>query len=58
MKPKHKSIFNLIELFRRTPKRIINTIVPKTHCEQKQLHDYYCDAEKPHISLEGKNDMC
>ncbi|WP_299112315.1 hypothetical protein [uncultured Winogradskyella sp.] len=47
---KNKSIFNLIEIFRSSPKRIINTIVPKTHCEQKQIHDYYCDAEKPHIS--------
>ncbi|WP_299363620.1 hypothetical protein [Winogradskyella sp.] len=50
MKPKNKSIFNLIEIFRKSPKRIIGTIIPKTHCERKYIHDYYCDAEKPHIS--------
>lgn len=50
MKLKHKSLFNLIEIFRKSPKQLISTINPKTHCEHKQLHDYYCDAEKPHIS--------
>lgn len=49
MKLKNKSIFNLIEIFRHSPKQIVNTISPKTHCAQKQIHDYYCDAEKPFI---------
>ncbi|WP_188464935.1 hypothetical protein [Bizionia arctica] len=50
MKLKNKSIFNLIEIFMSTPKKAVNTIVPETHCDQKYMHDYYCDAEKPFIS--------
>ncbi|MCD2258052.1 hypothetical protein [Psychroserpens luteolus] len=49
MNLKHISIFNLIEIFRTSQKKIVQTISPKTHCEQKHIHDYYCDAEKPHI---------
>ncbi|WP_296383877.1 hypothetical protein [Winogradskyella sp.] len=49
MKFKNKSIFNLIEIFRSSPKKIATTIIPKTHCEHKHIHDYYCDAEKPYI---------
>lgn len=49
----HKSIFNLIEIFRRTPKKILNTITPSTHCAHKSIHDYYCDSEQPFIN--GKN---
>jgi hypothetical protein len=50
MKFKNISIFNLIEIFRSNPKRTLNTITPKTHCEQKHIHDFYCDAEKPHVN--------
>lgn len=51
MKTRNNSIFNLIEIFRKSPKRIINTLqVKETHCEHKHIHDYYCDAERPHIS--------
>jgi len=49
MKAPYKSIFNLIEIFRRSPKQITNTIVAETHCEQKHIHDFYCDAERPYI---------
>jgi hypothetical protein len=49
MNLKHISIFNLIEIFRGKRKSIVNTISPKTHCEQKYIHDYYCDAERPHF---------
>ncbi len=49
MNLKHISIFNLIEIFRGKRRNIVNTISPKTHCEQKHIHDYYCDAERPHI---------
>lgn len=45
----NKSIFNLIEIFRQGKKQIINSISPKTHCEQKAIHDFYCDAEKPFV---------
>jgi hypothetical protein len=56
MNIKHISIFNLIEIFRTGQKKIAKTIIPKTHCEQKFIHDFYCDAEKPFIStfFEGK----
>lgn len=47
MKNQHqKSIFNLIEIFRKGKMRVVNTINKMTHCENKSLHDYYCDAEK------------
>ena len=49
MNLKHISLFNLIEIFRGKRKSIINTISPKTHCEQKHIHDFYCDAEMFHV---------
>lgn len=49
MKKYNKSIFNLIEIFSQGKKKIINSISPKTHCEQKGHHDFYCDAEKPFV---------
>ena len=49
MKLKHISIFNLIEIFRTSRKKIVNTITPKTHCGQNHIHDFYCDAEKPYL---------
>ncbi len=51
MNSKRTSIFNLIEIFRRPKKPVLNMINAKTHCEQKQHHDFYCDAEKPHIKF-------
>lgn len=50
MKAKIKSIFNLIEIFGNRPRKIVNTINTETHCSQKHIHDFYCDAEKPFIS--------
>ncbi|MBP1841281.1 hypothetical protein [Formosa algae] len=50
MKLRNISIFNLIEIFTNNNKVAVNTISPKTHCEQKHIHDFYCDAEKPFIS--------
>ncbi|NJX14138.1 hypothetical protein ABI125_01845 [Tamlana crocina] len=49
MNLKHTSIFNLIEIFRGKATSIVNTISPKTHCEQKHIHDFYCDAEMPYV---------
>ncbi len=49
MRIQNKSIFNLIEIFRQGKKQIINSINTKKHCEQKAIHDFYCDAEKPYI---------
>lgn len=50
MKTKHKSIFNLIEIFKGSRKKIISQILPKTHCEQNHISDFYCDAERPYIA--------
>ncbi len=50
MNLKHISIFNLIEIFSSKRQNPINTISPKTHCDQKHIHDYYCDAERPYIN--------
>jgi len=49
MKIAHKSIFNLIEIFRTSKKSVVELISAEAHCEQKQHHDFYCDAEKPFI---------
>ena len=51
MREQIKSIFNLIEIFRQPKKSNIKPINAQTHCEQKHHHDFYCDAEKPFISL-------
>jgi len=51
MKTKLVSIFNLIEIFRQSKKTVVKRIDSRTHCEQNQHHDFYCDAEKPFISI-------
>ncbi|MEW7291025.1 hypothetical protein [Aquimarina sp. 2304DJ70-9] len=49
----NKSIFNLIEIFRQGKRKIINSINPQAHCEQKSIHDFYCDAEQPYVEKQG-----
>lgn len=51
MEKRNISIFNLIEIFSKAEKNIIKTKDSKTHCEQKYHHDFYCDAERPFISI-------
>lgn len=51
MNLKHRTIFNLIEIFRGKRKVVLNTISPKTHGEQNHISDFYCDAEKPYIGI-------
>lgn len=46
---KNKSIFNLIEIFRQGKRQIMTSLITKKHCEQKGIHDFYCDAEKPFV---------
>ncbi len=43
----NKSIFNLIEIFSHGKRQIVNSMNPKKHCEQKSIHDFYCDTKKP-----------
>lgn len=45
-----KSVFNLIEIFRGRA-AAVQSQVSKTHCDQKYHHDFYCDAEKPFVSM-------
>ncbi|MGJ8684606.1 MAG: hypothetical protein ACSHWW_08280 [Nonlabens sp.] len=45
MKSPVKSLFNLIEIFRKGFHRTQPILVPKEHCESLSLHDYYCDQE-------------
>jgi len=53
MNLKHTSIFNLIEIFRAKRESIkVKEISPKTHCEQKQIHDFYCKSEKLRLKSE------
>jgi len=51
VKTKLKSIFNLIEIFGQTNKAAKKQLDSSLHCEQKHHHDFYCDAEKPFISI-------
>jgi len=51
MKTQIKSIFNLIEIFGQVNKVAEKTINVESHCEQKHHHDFYCDTEKPFISI-------
>ncbi len=44
MKLQNTSMFNLIEIFRNRRKKIVTDLAPKTHCEQKAMHDFYCDG--------------
>ncbi len=44
------SLFNLIAIFRSSGQKVAHTLSPKTHCEQRHHHDFYCDAEMPHIA--------
>jgi hypothetical protein len=46
-----KSIFNLIEIFRRSKKIEDKTINAKAYCAKSHHHDFYCDAERPFISI-------
>lgn len=46
-------IFNLSNVFRHG-KLIINSLNGTQQCQDKNIHDYYCDAEKPFIAI--KND--
>lgn len=43
------SIFNLIEIFRTSKRPVSQPVLSATHCEHKQHHDFYCDAEKPFV---------
>jgi hypothetical protein len=51
MKVQIKSIFNLIEIFRQSKKSKIKPLNTNVHCDEKHHHDFYCDVEKPFISL-------
>jgi len=46
-----KSLFGLITIFRSTRAVAIEPTISKTHCDEKYHHDFYCDAEKPFVSL-------
>ncbi|TDS15072.1 hypothetical protein DFQ03_1708 [Maribacter caenipelagi] len=45
MNLKHKSIFNLIEIFTSKKAVITNTINVEKHCNHNYLSDYYCDSD-------------
>lgn len=54
MNTTHTSIFSLINIFRQG-KKSINNLNTAKHCEDKSIHDYYCDAEKPHLAFQKIN---
>ena len=43
---KEKSIFNLIEIFRKGTKKVLFAINEKLYCERSNLHDYYCATDE------------
>ncbi len=45
MNLKHKSIFNLIEIFTSKKTVVPNTINVDKHCQHNHLSDYYCDSD-------------
>lgn len=51
MKLQQPSIFNLIEIFSKPRSGHTTSINAVAHCEQKHHHDFYCDAEKPFVSI-------
>lgn len=46
MNLKHKSIFNLIEIFTSKKTEINSAINTEKHCEHNHISDYYCDSHK------------
>ena len=51
MNATRKSLFNLIEIFRRNGNPIKEMRLAEDHCDKKHHHDFYCDAEKPFVTL-------
>ncbi|MBF4985913.1 hypothetical protein FNJ87_16805 [Nonlabens mediterrranea] len=49
MKNPVKSLFNLIEIFRKGAYKNQSPLIAEKHCENLSLHDYYCDQE--HLSM-------
>ncbi|WP_164674099.1 hypothetical protein [Maribacter litoralis] len=45
MNLKHKSIFNLIEIFTSRRIEVSNTVNVKEHCEHNHISDFYCDSD-------------
>jgi len=50
------SIFKLIELFTIKTNKT-RRVSAQEHCEHQQLHDYYCDTERPFLNNKGIIDM-
>ncbi|GAK88813.1 hypothetical protein JCM19297_3337 [Nonlabens ulvanivorans] len=40
-----KSLFNLIEIFRKGAYKNQSPLIAEKHCENLSLHDYYCDQD-------------
>lgn len=51
MNAARKSLFNLIEIFRTNRTLATPNTVTKDHCDKKYHHDFYCDAEKPFVTI-------
>lgn len=49
MNTTNKSLFNLIEIFRKG-KQNIPVLDTVKHCEEKNIHDYYCDSKRTHVT--------
>lgn len=45
MNLKHRSIFNLIEIFTSKKEVVATTINVEKHCLHNHISDYYCDSD-------------
>lgn len=46
------SVFNLINIFRRSRSSVQEKLIAITDCDTHFHHDFYCDIEKPFISIQ------
>lgn len=53
----NSKMLNLLRTFGLKKKIVLQTISPKTHCDHKSIHDYYCDAEQPFVSKQGSKGL-
>lgn len=46
------SIFNLIDIFSGSRSRVQEKLISVTDCDTHFHHNFYCDIEKPFISIQ------
>jgi len=52
MNYKSNSLYNLISIFRGKAAKVAQKLSTQTHCQERSMHDFYCDAQRPFISVQ------